>query len=62
MAKAEIWQAEQEKSPNEGRNHQKSNQGKHESEKLVTNFVKNRVSQNSLCLFPKIQRSHRENK
>jgi hypothetical protein len=60
--KAEIGHAEQEKAPNEGRkegrNHEKANQEIHESEKVVTNFVKNRVQEGSLRVFLKIQRSH----
>jgi len=31
------------KAPNEGRNHEKANKEIHESEKVVTNFVKMRV-------------------
>jgi len=45
----EIGRTEREKAPNEGRkkraNHRKSDHGKHESEKFVTNFVKNRVGE-----------------
>jgi len=45
VPEAERGHAEQEKAPNdgrkEGRNQEKSNQGKQASEKLVTSFVKN---------------------
>jgi GH24 family phage-related lysozyme (muramidase) len=44
------------KTPNEGRtegrNHEKSNQERHESEKLVTNFVKNRVQEGQFTSLP----------
>jgi len=56
VPEAEIGHAEQEKAPNEGRtegrNHEKSDHGKHESEKLVTNFVKNRVGEMLFVLLP----------
>ena len=54
--KAEIGHAEQGKAPNEGRtegrNHEKSNQGRHESEKSVTNFVRNRVQDGQFVSIP----------
>jgi len=56
VPEAEIGHAEQEKAPHEGgsegRNHEKSNQGRHESEKLVTNFVKNRVQEGRFVSIP----------
>jgi len=56
VPEAEVGHAGQEKAPNEGRkegrNHEKSNQGKHESEKPVTNFVKNGVPEERFVLLP----------
>ena len=56
MPEAEIGHAEQEKAQNkgqtEGRNHEKSNQGRNESEKLVTNFVKSRVQEGQFVSIP----------
>ena len=56
MPEAEIGYAEQGKAQNkgqtEGRNHEKSNQGRNESEKLVTDFVKNRVQEGQFVSIP----------
>ena len=53
----ETGHAGHEKSPNEGRtegpNHEKSNHGEYQSEKLVTNFVRNGVPEGAVCVLPR---------
>jgi len=56
VPEAEIGYAEQGKAQNKGQtegcNHKKSNQGRNESEKLVTDFVKNRIQEGQFVSIP----------